>query len=187
MGSPIDTANYISALHTAVPVFPKQNDLHKTQDKKNERTNTKKPKTFFDRFLEASQPMPREDDYETRLQGLEPSEKKEAINDILAILQDKVFSSGAHLADNITAETIADYKNAVKTFVNFAVKHSLDVKSVVSSGGRNPTKQRNYTIVKIIDKKVEQLTQELLFNQIEKLQILERLDEIKGLLVNLTM
>ncbi len=187
MGSPIDTANYISALNTAAPILSKQNNLHKTQDKKNEKTNTKKTKTFFDSFLEASQTVPLEDDYEKRLQGLEPAEKKEAINDILAVLQDKVFSLGAHLVENITAETIADYKKAVKTFVNFAVKHSLDVKSVVSSGGRNPMKQRNYTIVKVIDEKVEQLTQELLFNQLEKLQILERLDEIKGLLVNLTM
>ena len=70
--------------------------------------------------------------------------------------------------------------------MNFAVNHSLDVKSIIS-GGLNPMKQKNYTIVKIIDEKVEKLTRELLFNQLEKLQILERLDEIKGLLVNLTM
>lgn len=186
MGGSIDTANYISTLTTADPILSKY-ILRKPQDKKNERTNTKKFKSFFESFVEASQTAPLEDDYEAGLQGLEPAEKKEAIHDILAVLQDKVFSFGAHLADNITADTIADYKQAVKTFVNFAVKHSLDVKSVVSSGGRNPMKQRNYTIVKVIDKKVEQLTQELLFNQLEKLQILERLDEIKGLLVNLTM
>ena len=66
-----------------------------------------------------------------------------------------------------------------------AVAHSLDAKAV-TSGGLNPLKQRNYVIVKIIDEKIENLAKELLFNQLEKLQILARLDEVKGLLVDLT-
>lgn len=103
----------------------------------------------------------------------------------MAVLQDEVYSSGANLAENVNEETINKYKKAVKSFVNFALQHSLNVKAV-TSGGLNPLKQRNYVIVKVIDEKIDKLTQELLFNQLEKLQILAKLDEIKGLLVNLT-
>ncbi len=89
------------------------------------------------------------------------------------------------MADNVNTDTINEYKAAVRAFVNFAVNNALDVKSIIS-GGLNPLKQRNYVIVKVINKKIEKLTNELLFNQLEKFQILERLDEIKGLLVDLT-
>ena len=123
--------------------------------------------------------------YEKKLQGLSQEERKKAVDDILAVLQDDVYSSGANLADNVNSETINKYKKAVKNFVRFAVAHSLDAKAV-TSGGLNPLKQRNYVIVKIIDEKIENLTKELLFNQLEKLQILARLDEVKGLLVDLT-
>ncbi|MEL3912013.1 YaaR family protein [Treponema pedis] len=186
MGSTIDTANYVSALNTAAPLLTKETKLSKNQNKKLEETSKRKPKSFLNTILDSAQKDSLETDYEARLKGLSSGERKAAIDDILADLQDKVYSSGSNLADNINTDTISEYKKAVKTFVNFAVKHSLDVKSIIS-GGLNPIKQRNYTIVKIIDEKVERLTKELLFNQLEKLQILEKLDEIKGLLINLTM
>lgn len=186
MGSSVDSLNYISVLNTANNLFQKKTGVDKSKEKKLDRATKKKTKTFLDSLIESDNSPLIIDDYGAKLEGLSPADKKKAIDDILSVLQDKVFSNGANLADNINADTINEYKKAVKTFVNFAVKHALDVKSVIS-GGLNPIKQKSYTIVKIIDQKVERLTQELLFNQIEKLQILERLDEIKGLLVNLTL
>lgn len=185
MGNSIDSASYISALNNATSLLPKETNLQKTKKKKSEETKTKKNKTFLESFLEPETNTLKEIDYEKKLQGLEPTERKKVIDDILAELQDRVYSSGANLADNINSDTISAYKKAVKSFVNFAVNHSLDAKSVIS-GGLNPMKQRQYVIVKVIDEKVERLTKELLFNQLEKLTILEKLDEIKGLLVDLT-
>lgn len=182
----MDITNSVSALNTSASLLAKETDLPKPKEKKLEETSKRKSKSFLNTVLNSTLPEFLEIDYETRLNGLAAAEKKKVINDILAELQDKVYSSGANLADNINADTISEYRKSVKTFVNFAVNHSLDVKSIIS-GGLNPMKQKNYTIVKIIDEKVEKLTRELLFNQLEKLQILERLDEIKGLLVNLAM
>ena len=101
------------------------------------------------------------------------------------MLQDKVYSCGADLAENVNEDTINKYKRAVRSFVNFAVNHSIDVKSVITCN-LDQMKKNNYFVVKIIDEKIENLTKELLFNQLDKLKILARLDEIKGLLIDLT-
>ena len=185
MGSPIDPAAYVSALHNAAPFISQNTNSQKTRQKEQEEVRTRKTRSFLDVIFDSKPEEIAEIDYEKQLEGLTAEEKKKAVEDILAGLQDKVYACGANLADNINTDTINEYKAAVKSFVNFAVNHSLDVKSVIS-GGLNPMKQKNYVIVKIINEKVERLTKELLFNQLEKLQILERLDEIKGLLVNLT-
>ena len=185
MGNSVDTGSYISALNTAAPLIAKNSHIDKNQTRKTEDAKLKKQKTFLDTILDNNIQETEEFYYEKKLEGLSPEERKKAVNDILAALQDEVYSCGANLAENVNVETINKYKKAVKNFVNFALQHSLNVKAV-TSGGLNPLKQRNYVIVKVIDEKINKLTQELLFNQLEKLQILDRLDEIKGLLVNLT-
>jgi Uncharacterized protein conserved in bacteria len=185
MGSPIDPVNYVSTLHNAAPLISKETNLQKSKQQNSERTQVRKPKSFLDLILDSTPEEVSGIDYEKRLIGLSPEEKRKAIEDILAGLQDKVYSCGSNLADNVNTDTINEYKAAVRAFVNFAVNNALDVKSIIS-GGLNPLKQRNYVIVKVINKKIEKLTNELLFNQLEKFQILERLDEIKGLLVDLT-
>lgn len=185
MGNSVDTSSYVSALNTAAPLIAQNSQLQRKQTGKPEGPKSKKQKTFLDTILDAGIQDSEELVYEKKLQGLSPEERKKAVDNILAVLQDDVYSSGANLADNVNSETINKYKKAVKNFVRFAVAHSLDAKAV-TSGGLNPLKQRNYVIVKIIDEKIENLTKELLFNQLEKLQILARLDEVKGLLVDLT-
>ncbi|UTC62745.1 YaaR family protein [Treponema sp. OMZ 788] len=185
MGNSVDTRNYVSALNTAAPLIAKDSYIQKNQARKTEEAKLKKPKTFLEAILDNNVQETEESDYEKKLEGLTPEERKKAVDDILAVLQDDVYSSGSNLAENVNAETINKYKKAVKSFVNFALQHSLNVKAV-TSGGLNPLKQKSYVIVKVIDEKINKLTQELLFNQLEKLQILDRLDEIKGLLVNLT-
>ena len=185
MGNSVDTSNYVSALNTAAPLIAKDSHIQRNQTRKTEDTKLKKPKSFLETILDDNIQETEESYYEKKLEGLNPEERKNAVDDTLAVLQDEVYSSGANLAENVNEETINKYKKAVKSFVNFALQHSLNVKAI-TSGGLNPLKQRNYVIVKVIDEKIDKLTQELLFNQLEKLQILAKLDEIKGLLVKLT-
>lgn len=186
MGNSVDTSNYVSALNTASPLIAQYSQLQKNQTRKAEETKLKKPKTFLDAILENAGKDSDDFDYEKKLEGLTPEERKIAVDDILARLQDDVYSSGANLAENVNMDTINKYKKAVKDFVRFAVNNSLEVKST-TSGGINLLKQKkSYVIVKIIDEKIDNLTKELLSNQLEKLQILAKIDEIKGLLVNLT-
>lgn len=191
MAGNIDTTNYVSVLNNAASLFTKDSKLQQTKEKKTE--ISKKKKTFLESFLEADTKsvdfIKDEIDYEKQLEGLNKEERKLAIENIMANLQDKVYSSGANLADTVNPQTIGEYKRAVRNCLNFVVQHALEVSSVFS-GGYNMLKKEQltkkaYITVKIVDEKMERLTKELLFNQLEKLEILERLDEIKGLIVDL--
>lgn len=174
--------NYTSVLNTASHLLNGKTYL-KNEEIKKERNLTNK-QTFLQTFKNVFQTdsIGIEDKY--NLEGLTAEEKKKVIENILADLQDAVYSAGSNLADNVNTETIKKYKDSVKNFVQFALENSLDVGQIVS-GSLNPMKQKCYVIVKVIDEKINRLTQELLFNQLEKIKILERLDEIKGLLVDL--
>ncbi len=182
----IDTSNSVSVLGNAASLLSNRQRLQKDRSNKLNAGKSKKTKTFLDSFLDTEAVDSTEVDYEKQLQGLNPAERQKAIEDIMATLQDKVYSCGANLAEAVTPQNIEEYKKSVKSFVNFAVKNFLDMKSIISGSRYIEVRQKKYFLVKVIDEKMERLTKELLFNQIEKLEILDRLGEIKGLLINLT-
>lgn len=105
--------------------------------------------------------------------------------EVIAVLQDKVYSAGDELAEQVSPETISAYKKAVKNFMNYAVNQAYDVKNIIT-GGLNPMKQKAWSLVKVIDSKLDKLAGELIYNQLNKIEILARIDEIKGLLIDLT-
>lgn len=183
MGNAIDTTSYISSVHNAAPLLPREKDLQKTKQKNSEKI--KNHKSFLESILDLNSEKIQEPDYELQLEGLNPEQRKQAVKDIISVLQDKVYSCGADLAENVNEDTINKYKRAVRSFVNFAVNHSIDVKSVITCN-LDQMKKNNYFVVKVIDEKIENLTKELLFNQLDKLKILAKLDEIKGLLIDLS-
>jgi hypothetical protein len=98
-------------------------------------------------------------------------------------LLDAVFSSGDRLKKSITMEAIRDYRQKVKAFITFAVKHSMATEETTS--GANIMKRKRFTLVKVIDEKLEALAASVLAAQKEQLAILAQIDEINGLLVNL--
>lgn len=99
-------------------------------------------------------------------------------------LQDIVYSAGDALADQVSPENIAAYRKAVKDFMNYVVSEAYDVKNIIKAS-IDPRKQKSWTLVKVIDAKLDKLAGELIYNQLKKIEILARIDEIKGLLVDL--
>lgn len=182
----VDLSNSVSVLNSATSLLSNRQKLQNEKDKNLKSNKSRQTKKFIDSFLEAGAVTGNEVDYEEQLQGLTLAEKKKAVEDIMANLQDRVYSCGANLSEAVNPQTIEDYKRAVKTFVNFVAKHSLDMSEIISGHKYNVTKQKRYLLLKVIDEKMERLTKELLFNQLEKLEILDRLGEIKGLLIDLT-
>jgi uncharacterized protein YaaR (DUF327 family) len=98
-------------------------------------------------------------------------------------LLDEVFSAGDQLKKSPTFEAIRDYRQKVKDFVKYAVQHSISVEETTS--GSNILKRKRFTMVKVIDEKLEALAASVLGTQREQFAILARIDEINGLLVNL--
>ena len=98
-------------------------------------------------------------------------------------LLDAVFASGDALKKSATLESIKDYRQKVKDFVKYAVRHSIVVEETTS--GANILKRKRFTLVKVIDEKLEALAASVLAAQKEQLALLAQIDEINGLLVNL--
>ncbi len=96
---------------------------------------------------------------------------------------DAVFAAGDALKKSPTLESIKDYRQKVKDFVTYAVRHSIAVEETTS--GANILKRKRFTLVKVIDEKLEALAASVLAAQTEQLALLAQIDEINGLLVNL--
>jgi uncharacterized protein YaaR (DUF327 family) len=100
----------------------------------------------------------------------------------LEALLDEVHETGEKLKEAVTMENVRAYRNAVKEFLRYVVREMMEVEEKVS--GKNVLKRKRFTIVNIIDKKLENLVAEVLRGQSEQLDILERIDEINGLIID---
>ncbi len=98
-------------------------------------------------------------------------------------LLDGIFVSGEALKKAPTTDTIRDYRQKVKVFVRFVVSKSVALEETTS--GANILKRKRFTLVKVIDEKLEALAASVLAGQKEQLSILARVDQINGLLVDL--
>jgi uncharacterized protein len=98
-------------------------------------------------------------------------------------LLDAVFASGDALKKSPTVDSIRDYRHKVKAFITWTVSHSVAVEETTS--GNNILKRKRFTILKVIDEKLEALAASVLAAQKEQIAILAQIDEINGLLVDL--
>jgi uncharacterized protein YaaR (DUF327 family) len=98
-------------------------------------------------------------------------------------LLDGVFAAGDQLKSAPTIDAIREYRQKVRAFVKYAVDHMLSVEETTS--GANIMKRKRFTLVKVIDEKLDSLAASVLAAQREQLAILAQVDEINGLLVDL--
>jgi hypothetical protein len=98
-------------------------------------------------------------------------------------LLDEVHAAGDKLKENPNVEFVQAYKKAVRDFVHYVVDRSFAVEQKTS--GRSILKRNVYFRVSVIDDSLEKLAAEILRNQRDNLEILRRVDEINGMLVDL--
>jgi len=113
------------------------------------------------------------------------------------LLMDEVRNAGDILKSRPFPEEIMRYKQAVRGFINYVVKNNYSVDGEEGipkflkpgfKGRRGTPKAMEgtpYTKIQIIDRKLEDLAAMLLTSQARQLELVSRLEEIKGLLVDL--
>ena len=139
----------------------------KTVGGKNKKTG--EAKTGFTSFLE-----------KTVLGNIkELPHSEESLHELL----DEIHSSGDALSKRPFLQEIVAYRTAVRNFVNYVVENGFDTEEQTS--GVNVLKRKKFTLVRVIDSKLEGMAAAILKGQLNQLEILEKLDEIKGLLVDL--
>jgi uncharacterized protein YaaR (DUF327 family) len=107
------------------------------------------------------------------------SEHRENLEELL----DEVHETGEILVESQSLENIKRYRRAVRSFLDYVVSNMLAVEEQTS--GSNILRRKRFTQVKIIDGRLERLVAEVLQNQGKQLDLLEKINEIRGLLVDL--
>ena len=115
----------------------------------------------------------------------------------ITFLMDEVRSAGDTLRGRPFPDEIIRYKRAVRNFMHFVIEHCYDldhetgIPKFLKAGYKGPRgtpeamKQITYTKIEVIDKKLEDLAAILLASQATQMEIASRLEEIKGLLIDL--
>lgn len=98
-------------------------------------------------------------------------------------LLDSVHEFGDALKAEPTFENLRRYKDAVRAFMKYVVDTSLAVEERTS--GTNILKRKKFTLLTVIDQKLDRLAAGVLRDQKDQLELLRRVDEINGLLVDL--
>ncbi len=142
-------------------------------DRKKAQKKDKAHARSFSRLVEEAQS-------EGQLSGeLPDSRERRTIEELL----DGVFSAGDELKKLATLDRIKEYRRRVKEFVKYVVSRTLSVEETTS--GANLLRRKRFTLVRVIDRKLEELAVSVLSAQREQLGILAQVDEINGMLVDL--
>jgi len=170
----------------------------KRNQKKEEISSTKKTK--FSDILKTKE----EQEPEFSTAGLPPEIAEMSIDDAAIFLKDAVDNAGNDLSDEVTAENIQKFKNAVSQFMKFVVTNNFEVSSrrkknrlgkdmmapsrttfFFSTYSVPPKKMNPRYQIQVINEKLDALTRATLEGQMNNLKILAQVDEIKGLIVDL--
>lgn len=173
MGNQIETSSY-----TAGVTVPPSLQTGITQSEKD-----KKKLSKFKEILRSVLPETKTDEHADVFERLSTMSQEEAIT----FLQDAVRSAGDTLRSRQNAETILNYKQAVKNFIGYVTREAYTVttKTHLRRDRANHLQPRSFTQIIIINEKLDKFAGELLYDQKNQLFILERLEEIYGLLIDL--
>ncbi|RFU69339.1 DUF327 family protein [Peribacillus saganii] len=95
----------------------------------------------------------------------------------------EIEEQGKKLVESNTVENLRKYKKMVKDFLDDAIKNGLNLQERRGFNQRGSSKI--YKLVKEVDKKLIDLTNEVLAKEKKGLDILGIVGEIKGLLINI--
>ena len=103
--------------------------------------------------------------------------------DRLKQMMEDIAAQGDRLAKHIDIKDMKRYRELIKDFVNEVVtnSHQFSRENFLDRRGRH----RVYGLVKLVDKKLDDLAQELMKEEKSGLNILAKVDEIKGLLLDM--
>ncbi|KAB2336855.1 YaaR family protein [Cytobacillus depressus] len=104
----------------------------------------------------------------------------------LELLQAKIKDieeQGKKLSELRTVDSLRAYKKMVKDFLRYAVDNGLELQENFGFNQRGST--RIHRVVKEVDKKLIDLTNSVLEQESGSLDILNKVGEIKGMLINI--
>ncbi len=115
----------------------------------------------------------------TLLSKIEEGELQEKLGNMI----EQISAQGNKIAEHMDIRDMKQYRMMISEFMNEVVAHSHEFsrENFLDKRGRH----RVYGIIKQVNKNVDELAQELLKDEKNHLSILKKVDEIKGLILDI--
>lgn len=110
--------------------------------------------------------------------------KEEELQTKLAALMKDIEEQGSKIAKHMDIKDMKKYRSSVKEFMNEIVSrsHEFSRENFLDRRGRH----RVYGIIRQVDKNLDELAGELLKEEKDNLAILGKIDDIRGLLLDIS-
>ena len=101
----------------------------------------------------------------------------------LTLVMEDIIQQGKKLGKHMDVRDMKRYRMLIKEFMNEIVNrsHKFSRENFLDRKGRH----RVYGIVKLVDEKLDELAQELIKDEKDHIAILGKVDEIRGLLLDI--
>ncbi len=115
----------------------------------------------------------------TLLSKVEETELRDKLNNMI----ESITTQGDKIAKHMDISDMRKYRESIKEFMNEIVtrSHKFSRENFLDKRGRH----RVYGIVKLVDENLDELAQELLSDEKNHLNILNKIGEIRGLLLDM--
>lgn len=142
---------------------------------------TKGPSISLSRSSEEERIRDIDTDFSTELRNQEESVTTEQLDKLLK----QIDEQGARLSKTPTYDELKSYRTLIKNFVGEAVNHMYELHT--QAGWDRMGRQKVYTTVRRIDKRLEEMAEKIRLGQANQLDIVASHDAIRGMLVDLYM
>ncbi|MDE7479029.1 MAG: YaaR family protein [Lachnospiraceae bacterium] len=101
----------------------------------------------------------------------------------LNLMMEEIVMQGDKIVKRMDVRDMRRYRTLIKEFMNEIVNrsHKFSRENFLDRRGRH----RVYGIIRLVDEKLDELAQELVSGECDKIAILAKVDEIRGLLLDI--
>ena len=125
-------------------------------------------------------PQPTDDTYKFML---ESNIEEEGLAERLNLMMQEIVMQGDKIVKRMDVRDMRRYRTLIKDFMNEIVNrsHKFSRENFLDRRGRH----RVYGIIRLVDEKLDELAQALVSDECDKIAILAKVDEIRGLLLDI--
>lgn len=109
--------------------------------------------------------------------------EEQELQNRLNVMLEEISSQGKKLSKHMDVKDMKHYRELIKEFMNEIVNrsHKFSRENFLDKKGRH----RVYTMIKLVDKNLDELATELIKDEQDHIAILTKIDEIRGLLLDI--
>lgn len=109
--------------------------------------------------------------------------EEEGLAERLNLMMEEIVMQGDKIVKRVDVRDMRRYRTLIKDFMNEIVNrsHKFSRENFLDRRGRH----RVYGIIRLVDEKLDELAQALVSDECDKIAILAKVDEIRGLLLDI--